>query len=266
MTSLVAWIAVDSRGPASFYIASDSRITWGKAATWNYGKKVFASASSPDLFGYTGDVLFPFIFLSQISDYIRVSKWTSFNVEEKHEQFLRFLESALESYPETRRNAFSLLHCSREHSGMNSRFHLWETRWAPPNAWFDYKHHLPEESSLIAALGSGKETVVELDQKWRASDAGGTSRAVFSAFCEAISSNQDWRSGGPPQLVGLYRRGSGEQFGIIHEGGRHLSGLLVTLEIASVLRVEWRNNLFERCDAMSMKLKSGAKRHARPKV
>jgi hypothetical protein len=264
MTSLIAWIACDSRGPASFYVASDSRISWRAPTIWNFGKKVFASVHSPDLFGYTGDVLFPFIFLSQISDFINVSNWTASNAEERHARFIQFAESALDNYPETQRNSFSFLHCTREHHGLQSRFHLWNTGWAPSTGWFDSKYKIPSESSLVGALGSGKGTIEEFDRQWRASDVGRTSRGIFSAFCDAILSDKDQLSGGAPQLVGLYRRGSGEHFGVIHEGVRYLGGLPLNDQLASALRVEWRNNLFERCDAASMQLLAGAQRHARP--
>lgn len=264
MTSLIAWIAYDSRGPASFYIASDSRISWRSQTTWNFGKKVFADTHSPDLFGYTGDVLFPFIFLSQISDFLKASSSIASDVEERHGQFFRFAKSAFDNYPDAQRNSFSFLHCTRENHGMQSRFHLWNTGWVPSAGWFNIKYNIPSESSLVAALGSGKDTVEEFDRQWRASDVGRTSRAVFSAFCEALQSNKDRLSGGAPQLVGLYRRGLGEHFGIIHEGVRYLGGLPLTDELNSAFKIEWRNNLFERCDAVSMRLLDGAQRHARP--
>lgn len=41
MTLLASWIAVDSRKPSSIYILSDSRISWGSAAKFDFGKKVF---------------------------------------------------------------------------------------------------------------------------------------------------------------------------------------------------------------------------------
>lgn len=65
LTSLMCWIGVDSRGPASAYIATDSRLSWSRNQTWDFGRKTFASASSPDVFGYCGDVVFPSIVLSQ---------------------------------------------------------------------------------------------------------------------------------------------------------------------------------------------------------
>ena len=57
MTLLVAWAGVDTHGTSFVYIASDSRISWGTTATFDYGRKVFAFAHWPDVLGYCGDVL-----------------------------------------------------------------------------------------------------------------------------------------------------------------------------------------------------------------
>ena len=63
MTSLIAWVAADDRGPASLNIATDSRISWDSGplrsrTLWDQGQKVFASQREPILVGYVGDVLF----------------------------------------------------------------------------------------------------------------------------------------------------------------------------------------------------------------
>ena len=36
MTLLVAWTGIDSRGPASVYIATDSRLSWGKQSFFDH--------------------------------------------------------------------------------------------------------------------------------------------------------------------------------------------------------------------------------------
>lgn len=68
MTLLVSWIGVDTHGTASAYIAADSRISWGDMANFDHGRKVFAFRQSPDILGYCGDVLFPTMVLSQITE------------------------------------------------------------------------------------------------------------------------------------------------------------------------------------------------------
>jgi hypothetical protein len=70
MTSLVSWIGVDSLAPASIYLASDSRISWGNRLTWDYSRKLFASRNHPEILGYFGDVLFPSQVLGQLIDLV----------------------------------------------------------------------------------------------------------------------------------------------------------------------------------------------------
>ena len=41
MTLVVSWIGVDTHGPASAYIVSDSRLTWADRKHFDYGRKVF---------------------------------------------------------------------------------------------------------------------------------------------------------------------------------------------------------------------------------
>ena len=78
MTSFVAWVGVDARGPASIYLASDSRISWVDPdktfETWDYGRKLFASKKYPEIFGYFGDTLFPSQMLGQVLDLIEFKR------------------------------------------------------------------------------------------------------------------------------------------------------------------------------------------------
>ena len=70
MTTLFSWTGIDTHGPASIYIASDSRISWGKNATWDAGRKLFASKNFPEIFGYCGSVSFPIQILGQLIEHI----------------------------------------------------------------------------------------------------------------------------------------------------------------------------------------------------
>jgi hypothetical protein len=71
MTTLVCLVGVDQRKPSSVYIGSDSRISWGDSDTvWSQGRKVFACANSPRVFGYVGDVTFPALAIPTIVDLI----------------------------------------------------------------------------------------------------------------------------------------------------------------------------------------------------
>ncbi|MGH7752442.1 MAG: hypothetical protein ACREN5_06470, partial [Gemmatimonadales bacterium] len=95
------------------------------------------------------------------------------------------------------------------------------------------------------------------------STVGRTSRTVFGALCDSIASGSDPASGGAPQLAGLYRVGSGQTFGVITAGKRYLLGLCVD-DSPALGGVEWRNELFERCDWETGTRLPEAQRHYRP--
>jgi hypothetical protein len=263
MTSLLAWVGVDSRGPSSCYLASDSRISWGKNTYFDCGRKLFTCAHSADLFGYCGDVLFPSLLLSQISELIDRQSIVGEAVL-RHAALLSLAKTSFENYPESQRRAFTILHCTRNSTGMSSSFHLWRTDWSPTTSWLDQEIDLPTSSAIILAIGTGKNAIASNDALWRQSEVGRTSRAVFSAFCDSLQSGEDHYSGGAPQLVGLYRTRAGETIGAIYRDARFLLGVPMTMAEADLMDVEWRNELFERCDGSSMKLLQGAQRHARP--
>lgn len=265
MTSLIAWVGVDSRGPASFYFASDSRVSWSHDAHWDAGRKLFNCRESPDLFGYCGDVLFPSLFLNQWAHAVDLGAAADHPPDARHLSFVATAQGSLGAYPPQQRRPFTVLHSSREESGMASVFHLWRTDWNSSSGWSDEKLDLPTESVLVLAVGSGTSTITRYDSAWQKTEAGRTSRAVFSAFCDSLASGHDRFSGGPPQLVGLYRTGAGESFGVIYQDRRYLLGVQIPAEEAGRAEIEWRNELFERCDGVSMQRLTGAQRHSRPR-
>ncbi|WP_163749558.1 hypothetical protein [Mycolicibacterium helvum] len=121
---------------------------------------------------------------------------------------------------------------------------------------------MPERSSALAIAGTGANTVRASLELWDANETSGTSRAVFSAFCEALEGGEDPSSGGPPQLVGLHRIGSGKTFGVVFGGQRFLSGADVhTQESKEAGAFEWFNNLFELTDPLNKKRRAGAQVH-----
>jgi hypothetical protein len=93
--------------------------------------------------------------------------------------------------------------------------------------------------------------------KWEESHAGGTSRAVFSAFCDSLQSGNDPLSGGPPQLIGLWRKSPPQTFGVIWQGRRYFYGLEASAP-ATQDGVRWFNELSEVCDAETLARKEGA--------
>lgn len=265
MTSLASWAAVDSRDTASIYLVSDSRLSWPsrKSATWDYGRKLFASKKSADIFGYCGQALFPSLVLSQITDLI--DRGAIFgqarSCNEKSNRIINIIETSFESYPQ--KEGVQILHCSREESGMQSEFCLYEVSWSQRRKWQRNEIEMPDSSEHLLTLGSGKEAVRNHVAKWENSDACETSRSVFAAFCDSLLCDDDPLSGGAPQLVGLYRKGPGRTFGIVYKSERYVHGLPINQEF-DVDVYDWRNELFELCDPHTMKRKPDAQPQPRP--
>jgi hypothetical protein len=267
MTSLISWVGVDSRAPASIYLASDSRISWGKDQTWDYGRKLFASRNHPEILGYLGDVLFPSQILGQIMSFIDSNTFFACDAPSKRKwtRIISILHKSFKGYPNTNCRPFSIVYCTRENSGMASIFRMAKLSWDPDKEWGEELWlDIPKQSGIIAILGSGEEAVDKWYSYWSRTKEKRTSRSVFSAFCDALQSGEDKYSGGAPQLVGLYREGPAESFGILYKGKRYLLGLPAE-ESKGLDVVEWRNNLFERCDWRTMQPLEDAQRHSRPR-
>lgn len=262
MTSLIAWTGADSRGAASLYLASDSRISWDSESGWDVGRKLFASDARADILGYCGDVLFPALALGQVIALSNAGLLKA-DAAERHKEVTLMLERSLAQVPLRHRNEFVILHGARQAEGMASHFRLWHTSWSSATGWTDREVTVPPTSSLILALGTGGSAVMSSNFTWSLSESGGTSRAVFSAFCDALAAKADPRSGGPAQLVGLYRKGNGLAFGTVHDGEAFLYGMPVATPDRTQT-IEWRNELFERCDGVSLRRLDGAQPQPRP--
>ena len=140
MTSLIAWTGVDSRGPASFCLASDSRVSWDNGEKWDYARKVFASCRYPDVLGYYGDVLFTSQVLAQVISLIDCESLFEVDStpESKFESISSIIKQANSKYPQKMQHAFSVIHCSRRGNGMLATFALFELYWEPTK-WMAYQ-------------------------------------------------------------------------------------------------------------------------------
>ncbi|QLE49893.1 hypothetical protein FD724_18565 [Nostoc sp. C057] len=267
MTSLIAWIGIGTSGFNSFYLASDSRISWGGNSTplvWDCGRKLFASKNYPDILGYCGDVLFPSQILMQVIEHI--DSGLLFNPDDtplaKFQNILSIIKQSFLGYPILSSDTVSIIYCTRQNFFKQQVVYVWNLTWKT-GKWNTNLLTLPIRSGLVQALGSGQKTINTFYEKWNRSEIGNTSRNVFSAFCDALKSGEDRRSCGSPQLVGFYREGSAKSFGVIYNNERYLFGLPVNQD-AKWEGVEWRNKLFERCDGKFKVILDGTQRHARP--
>lgn len=267
MTTLVSWAGVDSRGVASIYLASDSRITWGERDTWNYGKKLFYAKSSPEVFGFCGDVIFPAQVLDQLCEEIDAGGGfpSEFDFEGKLSIVHQRIASAFVNYPRLQRNEFEVFYISRMGAGMKSEFYAGRVYWEKGgDVEFEVMSVPSITSGLIKVAGSGVGALNNWSYKWGNSDVKGTSRSVFAALCSSIKSGEDKKTGGAPQLIGLYRTGAPKLFGIVWEGKRYLCGAELGMSQA-LSGIEWRNESFERYDPVKLELVDGAQRQPTPR-
>jgi hypothetical protein len=250
MTSLAAWPGVDSRGLSTLYIVADSRISWqGSSDHWRLGLKVFASSFTPDIFGFYGDVLVPSMVLPRLVEGPLLNPIS--DAQERHDEVMKVLRQSADTLPVARRGAFGVLHGGRSGKGMKSKSHLWHSRWSQKEGWLDSPIALDGVSALTIALGSG-DRIVTNHQIAARNELGTFSRAVYTGFCDSLISGEDSFSGGAPQLVGLYRNGSGIHFGTILRGKSFYRGLEAAQ--LSLPEIEWRNELFERCDSSGTRI------------
>jgi len=260
MTLLISWIGKDSRKISSFYIASDSRISWNKKTSYDYGQKVFTFQNSADILGYCGDVLFPIITINQILD-MEKNKLLfkpDFSATERSEILYTELRNKFNEYPsqEVMADSLEIIHISRDNT---TDFSCNIYKWQKKNGWSKDKIEIPTYSDKVIILGSGKDEFYKGYLDYLRGNSGKTSRSLFQCLCHSLLKINDFQCGGAPQLVGLYNSFNGKDFGIVYEGKRYFLGReLVNSEIIN--NIEWRNELFERCDGNSAMILYGAQR------
>lgn len=218
----------------------------------------------PDVFAYCGDALFPAMILPQIVDLID-AQFTgplggSFSA--RFSALHKYVSLAFRSYPAGRRNV-TILQAGREESGMASRFLVGVLGWSMgASRWQTNLIETPQTGSGLALIhGSGTLSIQRAMAKWQASPTANTSRVAFGAFVQALKSGIDPASGGPPQMVGVYRIGNGRQFGMMWNGRGYLAGLPVGRQTSESMHVEWRNEAFERVSVVTRRPLPRAKRH-----
>lgn len=268
MTSLIAWIAADSRGQSSINIATDSRISWNASRRadrehWDQTQKVFAARNLPILMGYVGDITFPALALPQLL--ARLDRGITRAGTSPAIELQTGIRTLARDFPSL--GSFTVYIAHREGYLMRSNFRLsklshnadvvFSRRWVYEDV------PVPTTSSPIVIDGSGKSAVQRISEAWRAEGKDWTSRAISSGFIDSIIEGEDWRSGGAPQWGTINRRGAGQLLGIIHQDRRFFAGGRLVGE-EGLGDVSWRNALSERTDGTSKRRLPGAQPQPRP--
>lgn len=263
MTLIIAWIGVDDKKKgkdvASIYLASDSRYSWGNTAHFDCGNKVFCSNNYPEIFGFCGDVVFPSMILNQIITQIDGNLLIGItdDAETKNKKIFNYICSSLDVYPD-KSGAFTILHATR----VEKTFKLYEISSAEKNKALQNKEiPLPTISTKVFSGGSGKTEFDENWLKWESEKHNNhrTSRAVYHCLYQTLKTIKDTRTGGLPQIVGLYRKKNARLFGIIEDGKRFIYGKEISGDI-NAASIEWRNENFERINPETSKIFEGAQR------
>ena len=270
MTTLIAWASFPTYGAVNaIYLASDSRITWGNSSAqrWDAGRKLFHCVNAPHAFGYCGDVVFPTQVLAQVVAAVDLGMAfdSECSSEGQHSAIVEIIKYSYGRHHNAPDQNFDIIHAHREGSGLGSRFRVWRISYdARTNAWSDITLRIPRKSTPIIALGSGASSVRHFSQRWRLSDAGITSRSVYSAFCDSLRAKRDPRSGGPPQLAAIFLAGPSQALGVYHQGQRYLHGLPLPTFVGSAL-IEWRDDLGQNVRGEDGRPVPGARRFVRPR-
>lgn len=267
MTTLIAWAAIDSRGTSAVYMASDSRLSWDKTGVWDSGRKIFASERFPEILGYTGDALFCTQVLSQVIAFIDscapLSNLTE--VDQKFAYIGDLVERAFSLYPtQFCLPNFSILYLTRIGKAWGACTFAWtsESGWKPrkvhaiPMSWDEVEMQgsfKPTQAQMVlfASDGTGGEMFRKYynTSEWL-SKLPIYSRGIFGAFSDFIDSAQDEKTGGKPQVSGLYREFEAKKIGFVDGDNRYLYGVLVSPNDYQGA-VRWVNHTFENCAALS---------------
>lgn len=238
---------------------TDSRVTWGTPdQAWAYGRKTFASSRTADVLGYCGDVLFPSLVISQFVAALE-SGFYSPDFASRHHGLQTLLRTSFSELPQNARHPFSIVHVGRDGKGMASVFQARLIRW--DDGWDVRELELPEHQSGVVHIdGSGRPSIEQQIAAAEVNSTAGTTRGLFTAFAKSLSDGDDPLSGGPPQLVGLFRIRAGLSFGVVHEGDRFFYGMPVH-HLGASQEPEWRNDKFEIVDSSTRKRRESAARH-----
>lgn len=216
---------------------------------------------------YCGDVLFPALVLSQLmaahDEELLVGQ--DGIVDQRHDLAVEAIRSSFSRRYQAPDQSFTVVHASRSGEGASAKPRLWLTSFnMHSRSWKDEEIPIAEQQvGLVVSLGSGSVAVENENHRWEASSIGGTSRAVYGAFCEALGSGADPRSGGAPQLASIYPRKGAVSAGVLDNDNLYLHGLPIQ-GVTATTKIEWFDRLFQRIDPVTLMVKHGAARHARP--
>ncbi len=249
MTLLIAWTGIDSRSPASVYIATDSRISWATTGYFDNAIKTFATRNFPAIIGYCGDSLASQMIISQAIAVIEaMPHYSGITLEDLVDIFIRIIARNYSQYPvDLSTGSFTVIMCGKvavDSAGDFECYRIDSTFKESKKT----KLSFPEKSGPIVIAGSGKEDFQVQYKKHQHKDNPNksTSRDVFHAFYKTIAAGNNPTVGSTPQITAVYRKPNtgGSHCGVVIAGQRYIAGQLVDLDILPE-KIQWFNDNFE---------------------
>jgi len=266
MTALLSWICWDGKDQSSVYICADSRFTYGGSKPPNdFGRKVFTSLVSPDIFGYCGTADLCAAAIRAALDYIPSDdRWIERTGNERWRILSEILEARIQNHYLRRHGKSSILYCTSTASNSFHAFRLdvsEEGDVAIGKESLTLQKGAPGESAVIECFGTGEDFLKNRIGFW-VSAWGAYSRSFFSAFCDFLRDPRcPHTCGGAPQLVCLLGVYPGSEVGV-HFSRNFIGGKPSFPPTETVS--QWRNETFERWDPMRDSLVEGAQKQPRP--
>ena len=265
MTSVIAWLAVDSRQPTGLYFASDSRRSFESGEFYDDCIKLYAPEGSEDIFAFSGDVKFAQDFLSSTCSAIEASQvphGLKISPHGRAEWIQANLRSILSATHSALRHNTTILYGTRYGWGPRAVFYLTSYSINARSGEVLVRELSTEmnNSAVIELSGSGQPHVRHAVSATTAV-AGDFSRAFFSGFCDSVLSGKDKHSGGAIQIVSIGCKSTSRHIGVVLPQGAYYRGQRYEGEDVPVgSNMNWRNTKFERV-LPNGDLVSGAQRH-----
>lgn len=267
MSLVLAWIGHDTHAVASAYIASESRVSWNNGKKYDSCKKVFSSKKYPEIIGYCGDVLFPSLLLSSIIELIDTDLLFLANdiAIERYRKFRSKLFNEFYKYPKDISilgDNFEIIYINKEISKFNyPNYYCYNIKWSRENGFSSNNIQIPKISGIIHIMGEGEKEFKENYKKFQSGGNRNTTRNVFHCLNYTLRNMKTEKCGGPPQLIGLYRKplSVGISYGIIYKSKRYYNGLVINKKNYNN-GIDWHNDKFEICDCVTGKIKQGAQK------
>ncbi|MEY1556665.1 hypothetical protein AB3Y40_13620 [Yoonia sp. R2331] len=226
MTTIAAWLSVSATGPRTFYLGADSQgisLQTGQAVSLRE-KKVFDSASTPEIFTLSGDLMWGSSFLRRLLIEIdRGSVSSSLGTRMRAEEFCRLSCARPPLAPICE---LEILYGVRSNAKISADFQMYRLHHAgsASSTWqvdqVGVKELGSDVSALVYSSGLGGRPNKKR-QKWISEgDQGNVARICFWSLCDLIDGipSNSFMTGGHPQLVKLDQDGCGNVVGVKFNG------------------------------------------------